>query len=39
MSTLSEVGKHTMCSYHIRNEKMLAISYLTSERKQRAIGI
>ena len=35
MSTVSEVGKHAMCSYHVRgrNEKIVAIAstYLTSE--------
>ena len=33
MSTLSEVGKHVMCTYHVRarNEKIVASMYLTSE--------
>ena len=33
MSTLSEVGKHAMCTYHVRarNEKIVASTYLTSE--------
>ena len=33
MSTLSEVGKHVMCTYHVkaRNEKIVASTYLTSE--------
>ena len=33
MTTLSEVGKHAMCTYHVRgrNEKIVASTYLTSE--------
>ena len=33
MSTLSEVGKYAMCTYHVRgrNEKIVASTYLTSE--------
>ena len=33
MTTLSEVGKHAMCTYHVRarNEKVAASTYLTSE--------
>ena len=33
MSTLSEVGKHAMCTHHVlaRNEKIVASMYLTSE--------
>ena len=33
MSTLSEVGKHAMCTYHVRgrNEKIVASTYLTSK--------
>ena len=33
MSTLSEVGKLAMCTYHVRgrNEKIVASMYLTSE--------
>ena len=33
MSTLSEVGNHAMCTYHVRvrNEKIVASTYLTSE--------
>ena len=33
MSTLSEVGKHAMCTHHVlaRNEKIVASTYLTSE--------
>ena len=33
MSTLSEIGKHVMCTYHVRgrNEKLVASTYLTSE--------
>ena len=33
MRTLSEVGKHAMCTYHVRgrNEKIVASAYLTSE--------
>ena len=33
MSTVSEVGKHAMCTYHVRgrNEKIVASMYLTSE--------
>ena len=33
MSTLSEVGKHAMCTHHVlaRNKKIVASTYLTSE--------
>ena len=33
MSTLNEVGKHAMCTYHVRgrNEKIVASTYLMSE--------
>ena len=33
MRTLSEVGKHAMCTYHVRgkSEKIVASTYLTSE--------
>ena len=33
MRTLSEVGKHAMCTYHVRgrNENIVASTYLTSE--------